>query len=39
MEIFHLVPSANKKDLRSIEQTMIDIQAKKKLKTTHNPET
>uniref|UniRef100_U5EK95 R3H domain-containing protein n=1 Tax=Corethrella appendiculata TaxID=1370023 RepID=U5EK95_9DIPT len=30
------VPSANKKDIRSIEQTMNDIQAKKKLKTTHN---
>lgn len=31
------VPSANKKDLRSIEQTMADIQAKKKQKTQHQP--
>uniref|UniRef100_A0A336M638 CSON012697 protein n=1 Tax=Culicoides sonorensis TaxID=179676 RepID=A0A336M638_CULSO len=29
------VPSENKKDLRSIEQTMADIQAKKKQKTQH----
>lgn len=29
------VPSENKKDQRSIEQTMADIQAKKKLKTQH----
>lgn len=29
------VPSENKKDVRSIEQTMADIQAKKKLKTQH----
>uniref|UniRef100_A0A182KGS0 R3H domain-containing protein n=1 Tax=Anopheles christyi TaxID=43041 RepID=A0A182KGS0_9DIPT len=29
------VPSANKKDVRSIEQTMADIQAKKRLKTQH----
>lgn len=26
------VPSANKRDVRSIEQTMADIQAKKRLK-------
>lgn len=26
------VPSANKRDIRSIEQTMADIQAKKRLK-------
>lgn len=31
------VPSENKKDVRSIEQTMADIQAKKRLKLTHNP--
>ncbi|XP_063696712.1 sperm-associated antigen 7 [Culicoides brevitarsis] len=30
------VPSANKKDQRSIEQTMADIQAKKKQKTQHD---
>lgn len=30
------VPSENKKDIRSIEQTMADIQAKKKLKLTHH---
>lgn len=30
-----LVPSENKKDVRSIEQTMADIQAKKKQKTSH----
>ncbi|XP_058120361.1 sperm-associated antigen 7 [Anopheles ziemanni] len=30
------VPSENKKDVRSIEQTMADIQAKKKLKTEHS---
>ncbi|XP_053663493.1 sperm-associated antigen 7 [Anopheles marshallii] len=29
------VPSANKKDVRSIEQTMADISAKKRLKTQH----
>lgn len=29
------VPSENKRDIRSIEQTMADIQAKKKLKTQH----
>ncbi|XP_062560987.1 sperm-associated antigen 7 isoform X2 [Armigeres subalbatus] len=29
------VPSENKRDVRSIEQTMADIQAKKKLKTQH----
>lgn len=27
-----VVPSANKRDIRSIEQTMADIQAKKRLK-------
>lgn len=32
---FPLVPSENKKDIRSIEQTMADIQAKKRLKTQH----
>uniref|UniRef100_A0A182IPX1 R3H domain-containing protein n=1 Tax=Anopheles atroparvus TaxID=41427 RepID=A0A182IPX1_ANOAO len=32
------VPSENKKDVRSIEQTMADIQAKKKLKTEHTSE-
>lgn len=30
-----IVPSENKKDIRSIEQTMADIQAKKRLKTQH----
>lgn len=30
------VPSENKKDVRSIEQTMADIQAKKRLKLTHH---
>lgn len=34
-----LVPSENKKDVRSIEQTMADIQAKKRLKLTHHPTT
>lgn len=32
---YGFVPSANKKDIRSIEQTMADIQAKKRLKTSH----
>ncbi|GAB0100565.1 Sperm-associated antigen 7 [Sergentomyia squamirostris] len=32
---YGFVPSANKKDLRSIEQTLSDIQAKKRLKTSH----
>ncbi|KAL1395720.1 hypothetical protein pipiens_011042 [Culex pipiens pipiens] len=32
------VPSENKRDVRSIEQTMADIQAKKKLKTQHAAE-
>ncbi|KAK4879587.1 hypothetical protein RN001_007733 [Aquatica leii] len=32
---YGFVPSENKKDVRSIEQTMADIRAKKKLKTTH----
>lgn len=35
LKISFLVPSANKKDQRSIEQTMADIQAKKKQKTQH----
>ncbi|XP_055696534.1 sperm-associated antigen 7 [Lutzomyia longipalpis] len=34
---YGFVPSANKKDLRSIEQTLLDIQAKKRLKTSHQP--
>lgn len=34
-DTFYIVPSENKKDVRSIEQTMADIQAKKRLKTTH----
>uniref|UniRef100_A0A1L8DBS4 Putative sperm-associated antigen 7 n=1 Tax=Nyssomyia neivai TaxID=330878 RepID=A0A1L8DBS4_9DIPT len=34
---YGFVPSANKKDLRSIEQTLLDIQAKKRLKTSHKP--
>lgn len=33
---YGFVPSENKKDLRSIEQTLADIQQKKKLKTQHN---
>ncbi|XP_044743531.1 sperm-associated antigen 7 [Chrysoperla carnea] len=33
---YGFVPSENKKDIRSIEQTMADIQAKKRLKTDHN---
>lgn len=33
--IISLVPSANKKDIRSIEETQRDIQAKKRLKTSH----
>lgn len=32
---YGFVPSENKRDLRSIEQTMADIQAKKRLKTSH----
>ncbi|XP_055591975.1 sperm-associated antigen 7 homolog [Uranotaenia lowii] len=32
------VPSENKRDIRSIEQTMADIQAKKRLKTQHTVE-
>lgn len=32
---YGFVPSANKKDIRSIEQTMADIQAKKRLKIQH----
>lgn len=35
---YGFVPSENKKDVRSIEQTMADIRAKKKLKTTHDIE-
>lgn len=34
-----IVPSENKKDIRSIEQTMADIQAKKKLKVSHDSDT
>lgn len=33
---YGFVPSENKKDVRSIEQTMADIQAKKRLKTNHD---
>lgn len=34
--LFHCaVPSANKKDVRTIEDVQADIQAKKKLKITH----
>ncbi|EFA03121.1 sperm-associated antigen 7 [Tribolium castaneum] len=32
---YGFVPSENKKDVRSIEQTMADIRAKKRLKTSH----
>jgi len=32
---YGFVPSENKKDVRSIEQTMADIRAKKRLKTNH----
>lgn len=35
---YGFVPSENKKDVRSIEQTMADIKAKKKLKTCHDPQ-
>lgn len=35
---YGMVKSEQKKDLRSIEQTLADIQQKKKLKTQHNPE-
>jgi hypothetical protein len=31
------VPSENKKDVRSIEQTLADIQSKKRQKVSHNP--
>ncbi|XP_055374863.1 sperm-associated antigen 7 homolog [Condylostylus longicornis] len=34
-KVYGFVPSENKKDCRSIEQTMADIQAKKRLKTQH----
>ncbi|XP_059607595.1 sperm-associated antigen 7 [Phlebotomus argentipes] len=34
---YGFVPSENKKDQRSIEQTLSDIQAKKRLKTSHQP--
>lgn len=37
--IFYTVPSENKKDIRSIEQTMADIQAKKRLKLTNEAPT
>lgn len=33
---YGFVPSENKKDQRSIEQTLADIQSKKKLKTSHD---
>lgn len=36
---YGFVPSENKKDVRSIEQTMADIQAKKRLKTSHTSAT
>lgn len=36
MYVMCIVPSENKKDVRSIEQTMADIQAKKRLKTNHD---
>lgn len=35
---YGFVPSENKKDVRSIEQTMADIQAKKRLKISHPTE-
>lgn len=34
---YGIVPSVLKKDQRSIEETLADIQQKKKLKTQHNP--
>ena len=34
-----IVPSENKKDLRSIEQTMADIQARKRMKLNNESET
>lgn len=33
---YGFVPSANKKDLRSIEQTLADIQSKKRMKLSHD---
>ncbi|KAG8233675.1 hypothetical protein J437_LFUL014117 [Ladona fulva] len=33
---YGFVPSANKKDVRSIEQTLADIQSKKKMKLSHD---
>lgn len=36
---YGFVPSANKKDQRSIEQTLADIQTKKRLKTLHQSST
>lgn len=37
MNIFFSVPSENKKDVRSIEQTLADIQSKKRQKVSHTP--
>lgn len=37
-KLYGFVPSANKKDQRTIEQTLADIRMKKKLKLTHNPD-
>ncbi|XP_069699408.1 sperm-associated antigen 7 [Periplaneta americana] len=34
---YGFVPSENKKDVRSIEQTLADIQSKKRQKVSHNP--
>ncbi|KAJ9594194.1 hypothetical protein L9F63_014354 [Diploptera punctata] len=34
---YGFVPSENKKDMRSIEQTLADIQSKKRQKVSHNP--
>jgi hypothetical protein len=36
-ETLFAVPSENKKDVRSIEQTLADIQSKKRQKVSHNP--
>jgi hypothetical protein len=35
---YGMVKSENKKDLRSIEETLADIQRKKKMKIQHNPD-
>jgi len=36
-KLYGFVPSENKKDVRSIEQTLADIQSKKRQKVSHNP--